>query len=81
MVSHYAKLLGLSLGRPHLALDRGVTDFMARQEGVHRPRYAFVQENSHAEVGVNNADSDRSSTRTTIGRVTDGKHSRNSSSV
>ena len=46
--------------------------------GVHRPRRAFVQEDSHV-AGESNACPERSNTRQAKSRVTDGKHSRNSS--
>jgi hypothetical protein len=52
-----------------------------RKKSVHRPWYAFIQQNSHAAEERSSADSELSRTRRAISRVTDGKHSRNSSSV
>ena len=52
---------------------------VAGEQSVHRPRDAFVQQDSHA--GATKADSDRSNTRHASSRVVVGKHSRNSSSV
>jgi hypothetical protein len=54
---------------------------MIRKEFMQRPRDTFVEEDFQAAVGETNAASDRSRTRRAISRVTDGKHSRNSSSV
>jgi hypothetical protein len=53
--------------------------FVFNEQHVDGPGDALVQKNSHT-VGDSKADSDRSKTRQAITRVTDGKHSRNSSS-
>jgi|GEM_PF-2469883 len=45
---------------------------------VHRPRHTLIQEDVHA-AAVSNADSDWSRMRRAVSRVTEGKHSRNSS--
>lgn len=55
--------------------------FVTDKQLVDRPGDAFIQQDSHAEAGVSNATSEHSRTRQAISRVTDGKHSRNSSSV
>src|ERR1017187_6786160 len=55
--------------------------FMAGKKFAHRPGDAFVQKNFHSATGVSSADSELSRTRQAIARVTDGKHSRNSSRV
>lgn len=66
-------------------LDSAPTPFLRCGAGVigeqlvHRPRHAFVQQDVHA--GASSADSERSKTAQAMARVTDGKHSRNSSSV
>jgi hypothetical protein len=52
---------------------------VARKNLIQRPGHALVQKNLHA--GASRALSERSKTRQAISRVTDGKHSRNSSSV
>ena len=64
-----------------LAAFLGVDGIMANEEIVHWPRHALVQQDSHAGVGASKAVSDRSKTLQAISRVTNGKHSRNSSSV
>ena len=52
--------------------------FVASEQTAHRPRNALIQKDPHA---VRRADSDRSRSWQAIWRVTDGKHSRNSSNV
>ena len=52
--------------------------FMTDKEFVHRPWNALIQQDLHA--GISNADSDRSKIRRAISLVTEGKHSKNSSS-
>jgi hypothetical protein len=52
--------------------------FMADKEFVHRPWNALIQQDFHA--GISNVDSDRSKIRRAISLVTEGKHSKNSSS-
>ena len=52
---------------------------VACEQPVHRPWHTFVQQDVHA--GASSADSERSRTAQAIARVTDGKHSINSSSV
>lgn len=67
-------------------LDSAPTTFLgrrtlvAREEFVHRPGNALIQQDSHAAVGISNAVSDRSRMRRAISFVTEGKHSRNCSS-
>ena len=56
----------------------GRSAFMANEKFVHRPGNALVQQDFHA--GISNADSDRSKIRRAISLVTEGKHSKNSSS-
>jgi len=52
---------------------------MTAQDLVHGPGDAFVQQDSHAADGIK-ACSERSNTWRANSRLTDGKHSRNSSS-
>ena len=59
------------------ALLRGGA-FVTGQEFVHRPRNALVEKDVHV---TDNEASERSRRRQAISRVTEGKHSRNSSSV
>jgi len=54
---------------------------MTRKYFVHGPRDAFILQDFHAAAGVSRADSELSRTRQAMGRVTEGKHSRNSSKV
>ena len=67
------------------ALDFSPAPFLRRGAGVtgeqrvHWPRHVFVLQDVHA--GASSADSERSKTAQAMARVTDGKHSRNSSSV
>ena len=56
----------------------GSSAFVANEQLVHRPRHALVQEDSHV---ASSTDSERSKSWRAIWRVTDGKHSRNSSRV
>ena len=55
--------------------------FVTGQQLAHRPRHALVQQDVHVGVGASKADSERSRSLQAISRVTDGKHSRNSSKV
>ncbi len=55
----------------------GRSTLVAREEFVHRPGNALVQQDSHAAVGISSAVSDRSRMRRAISHVTEGKHSRN----
>ena len=54
---------------------------MSGEELVHGPWNALVQKDFHDIAGANSANSDVSKTRRANSRVTDGKHSRNSSRV
>jgi len=58
----------------------GGSTLVAREEFVHRPGNALVQQDSHAAVGISSAVSDRSRMWRAISLVTEGKHSRNCSS-
>ena len=71
-----AQQLAIFDAAPSALLGRSA--FMADEESVHRPGNALVQQDFHA--GINNADSDRSKIRRAISLVTEGKHSKNSSS-
>lgn len=51
---------------------------MAGKKPAHRPRHALVQQDLHA-AAASSADSERSRTWQAISRVTEGKHSMNSS--
>jgi hypothetical protein len=67
-------------------LDSAPTTFLGRstlvtgEEFVHRSGNALVQQDSHAAVGISSAVSERSKMWRAISHVTEGKHSRNSSS-
>ena len=52
---------------------------MCGEQMPHGPRDALVQQDSH--TGASSIASERSKTRRAISRLTDGKHSRNSSNV
>jgi len=63
---------------PAVLLGSGTV--VAGQQPVHRPRHTLIPQDSHAATGSSKASSERSKIRRAISRVTDGKHSRNSSS-
>src|SRR5881394_2659869 len=60
---------------PPSSLNAGA--IVSAEEMAHGPRDSFVQSDPHA--GASSTASERSRTRHAISRVTDGKHSRNSS--
>jgi hypothetical protein len=59
-------------------LLRGAT-FVADEQPVHGPRHTLIEQNLHADTGSSRADSEHSKIWHAIARVTDGKHSKNSS--
>ena len=54
---------------------------VADKQPVHRPRHALIEQYLPAAAGSSSADSEVSKIWQGIGRVMDGKHSRNSSRV
>jgi len=76
----FGKLQEVAVGNASSSPFLGGRAVVADQKFVHRPRNAFVEQDFHAAARERRAASERSRIFCVISRVTDGKHSRNSSS-